>query len=214
MELLLWLVIMLVVNAIFGGKNNKTGKKIPGNPDIPGRPGSVELPEMPEEAPRSHRVDEYELPEIYAEPDYIEPQYVEPQYAEPEPPPQPRPQVKVYGGLGDMLLDMQKLLGADEAVENTPRQQRTPRRNARRHRQTEAPAVQQELQFEAPAEPAVSHLAAAPAAQPLLITAENKDVAVADLAALRQNMQLSEVQAGLLWQEVLDKPVALRRRGR
>lgn len=207
MELLLWLVIMLVVNAIFGGKNNKTGKKIPGNPDIPGRPGSVELPEMPEEAPRSHRVDEYELPEIYAEPDYIEPQYAEPE-------PEPRPQVKVYGGLGDMLLDMQKLFGADEAVENTPRQQRTPRRNARRHRQTEAPAVQQELQFEAPAEPAVSHLAAAPAAQPLLMAVENKDVAVADLAALRRKMQLSEVQAGLLWQEVLDKPVALRRRGR
>lgn len=200
MEFLVWLIILFVINSVFGSKP----KKMPGNPNLPGRHTPPELPEMPEESRGSHRVDDYDLPE-YSMAEYTEPE------KQPSAPGRKRPQVKVYGGLGDLLLDIQKELAAAENAEAAKKQERARRRVKRQHRVEKAAVA---VQKEEPLEDTVRPVAIS-AAQPIVLAAtESKDVPVADLAALRQQMQLSEVQAGLLWQEILDKPVALRRGAR
>ncbi len=209
MEFLIWLIILFVINSVFGSKP----KKMPGNPNLPGRPTPPELPEMPEESLDSHRVDDYDLPD-HSMAEYIEPEYTEPE--QPSAPVQKRPRVKVYGGLGDLLLDIQKELTAAENAEAAKQQRRAGRRAERRRRSEEATVAVQAatVQKEEAAEETAKPVTVS-AAQPIVLAAtESRDVPVTDLAALRQQMQLSEVQAGLLWQEILDKPVALRRGAR
>ena len=207
-DLLIW---GLMIMFFFGTplKKKKVGRN---TQDLPGIPDAVDLPDLPEDPPHEHRVEDFDLPE-YAEPQYAEPEYPVQQDA-PQPPQSRRPQVKVYGGLGEMLLDMQKVFGEMEAAsrQETERREQNRRRRQERRRvpapQAEVSVVSEGLHS---AEP-VSQLVAAPAAQPITLTAtESRDVPKADPAAMGRNLQLSDVQAGLLWQEIWDKPVALRR---
>lgn len=213
-DLLIW---GLMIMFFFGTplKKKKVGRN---TQDLPGIPDPVDLPDLPEEPPREHRVEDFDLPE-YAEPQYAEPKYIEPEYPEyvPQdaPPPQSRrPQVKVYGGLGEMLLDMQKVFGEMEAAsrQESGRSEQNRRRRSDRRRETapqaELSAVPEVRQKAAP----VSQLAVTPAAEPIILAAtESKDEPKVDLSVLGHDLQLSDLQAGLLWQEIWDKPVALRR---
>jgi hypothetical protein len=226
LELLIDLLVFYgIFRALFGKKKKGNGKK------------RTQLPSKPREIPREEEASpEYSETAMYQE-DSEEVCLHDLEYGD-EPdepvnlpaaePQQEKPQVKVYGSLGEMLHDMQTAMTelSETVTEQSKKQTKQSRRRRISSRRKVEPAVikpdaecdyctgeiEPECAFDSEQHADLHAGKASKPATPLVI-ADSEAVRV-DMAAVQRNLKLSDVQSAVVWREILDKPLALRRNRR
>jgi hypothetical protein len=226
-ELLIDLLVFYgIFRALFGKKKKVAGKK---QPQLPNKQREMPLedevsPEYPETALYKEDSEDVCLHDLEYEYEDEADEPVEPinmPAAEPKP---VKPQVKVYGSLGEMLHDMQSAM--TELSETVTGQTKKSRRRRTSGRKAAEPAVakaqeecdyctgeeQVECVFDSELHSDIHAGKASKPATPLVI-ADSEAVQV-DVAAVQKRLKLSDMQSAIVWKEILDKPVALRRNRR
>lgn len=184
MDFLVWIIILLVINGVAGGKKKKPEQR-----------------RQPPAAP----------PTVTAER-------------------RPSNGQSIPAGLGtmmrDLVRDIQVVMGDGQDSQRRDHDQRRSSQagQARRPRsaqqsQRELTPIEQECDYctgqNSLGEPLGSSLASdVSIIQPIVPIVYNKtsDAGFVDIGAIQREMQLSDAQNVLLWQEILDKPLALRRK--
>jgi hypothetical protein len=228
LELLIDLLVFYgIFRALFGKKKKVKGKK---RTQLPSKPREIPheeeaSPEYPETAMYQEDSEEVCLHDLeYDEPDE-QASRTEMLPAEPQ---QEKPQVKVYGSLGEMLHDMQAAMTelSETVTEQTKKQTKQSRRRRMSSRRKAEPAVsmpdaacdyctgeaEAECAFDSEQHADLHAGKASKPATPLVIT--DSEAVRVDMAAVQRNLKLSDVQQAVVWREILDKPLALRRNRR
>ncbi len=226
LELLIDLLVFYgIFRAVFGKKKKVKGKK---RTQLPSKPREISRedeasPEYPETALYQEDSEEVCLHDLEYDDEPDEP--VNLPAAEPQ---QEKPQVKVYGSLGEMLHDMQAAMTelSETVTEQTKKQTKQSRRRRMSSRRKAEPAVsmpdaacdyctgeaEAECAFDSEQHADLHAGKASKPATPLVIT--DSEAVRVDMAAVQRNLKLSDVQNAVVWREILDKPLALRRNRR
>ena len=250
MDFLVWLIIMIVIGSFSGG-NKKKGKSstpkvrrttrrqvydVPENPDYDAAYREIMQEKQAAETPE-YRQEDWDMPlsnddERDAAQDYNQTPAGEWQMEQPKPPkqaePKPKPTVKVYGSLGELLREMQQEMQTALGDEQTPKPQipysqmddeevsrrkaELKRRREQRRRKAARPATVAVDNHEddcgyCTGDVVVPSVFADKQAKPLPQTSAAKGC---DVAAICRDM--TPLQQAVVWKEILDKPLALRRR--
>lgn len=187
MDFLVWIIILLVINGVAGGKKKKSAQRR----QSPAAPPTVTAERRPSNGQ------------------------------------------SVPAGLGtmirDLVRDVQVVMGdGQDSRRSDHNQRRSPqadqagqvrRSRSARQPQRELTPIEQECDYctgrNSLGEPlGSSHASDALIIQPIVPIVYNKisDADCVDIGAIQRDMKLSDAQNVLLWQEILDKPLALRRK--